>query len=416
MMLANVAWILASHGWRVLTVDWDLEAPGLHKYFQKFLLDPELTASPGVVDLVWDFAAAASVPSVDAVETSPAWYQEHADILRYVVALQDVEPSNPKPPDCLHFMPAGKHDPAYGLRVNSFNWQTFYDRLGGGVFLEAVKERMRQEYDYILIDSRTGVSDTSGICTVQMPDDLVLCFTPNDQNIEGASAVATSVREQWQSRGEKISVIRKEIFPVLMRVDNSEKERLDKARDRARERFSAYIELMNLRERESYWSDVEVPYVPWYSFEEELAVLRDRPNEKNTILDAAEHLSGYLSRGEVRELNASGFAAETKKNQGPMSTFSGEALPLDPNVLDTATEYGRSLPMVAVLGFAGSGKSFLVNRLRQTLEDSGHWRVLPSPAPLIPFTPEGLELTYVQPVGTRPAWSRAQPLAGRVCW
>jgi MinD-like ATPase involved in chromosome partitioning or flagellar assembly len=34
--LANVAWILASNGKRVLTIDWDLEAPGLHRYFRDY--------------------------------------------------------------------------------------------------------------------------------------------------------------------------------------------------------------------------------------------------------------------------------------------------------------------------------------------------------------------------------------------
>ena len=37
MALANVAWILASNGKRVLAVDWDLESPGLHKFFHPFL-------------------------------------------------------------------------------------------------------------------------------------------------------------------------------------------------------------------------------------------------------------------------------------------------------------------------------------------------------------------------------------------
>ena len=37
MALANIAWILASNGKRVLMVDWDLEAPGLHRYFFPFL-------------------------------------------------------------------------------------------------------------------------------------------------------------------------------------------------------------------------------------------------------------------------------------------------------------------------------------------------------------------------------------------
>ena len=37
MALANVAWILAANGKRVLIADWDLESPGLHRFFQPFL-------------------------------------------------------------------------------------------------------------------------------------------------------------------------------------------------------------------------------------------------------------------------------------------------------------------------------------------------------------------------------------------
>jgi len=40
MALANFAWILAASGKKVLVIDWDLEAPGLHRYFRPFLVDP----------------------------------------------------------------------------------------------------------------------------------------------------------------------------------------------------------------------------------------------------------------------------------------------------------------------------------------------------------------------------------------
>ena len=52
MAVANIAWILASNGKRVLTVDWDLEAPGLHRYFAPFLSDKDLTGSEGLIDLL----------------------------------------------------------------------------------------------------------------------------------------------------------------------------------------------------------------------------------------------------------------------------------------------------------------------------------------------------------------------------
>ena len=56
MALANVAWILAAYGKRVLVVDWDLEAPGLHRYLHPFLEDKELKLSDGVIDMVMKYA------------------------------------------------------------------------------------------------------------------------------------------------------------------------------------------------------------------------------------------------------------------------------------------------------------------------------------------------------------------------
>src|SRR5947207_2910683 len=58
MAMANVAWLLASNGARVLTIDWDLESPGLHRYFHPFLRDRELRNSDGILDLVRRYAEA----------------------------------------------------------------------------------------------------------------------------------------------------------------------------------------------------------------------------------------------------------------------------------------------------------------------------------------------------------------------
>src|SRR6185369_5293034 len=74
MHLANVAWILASNGKRVLIVDWDLEAPGLHRYFHPFLLDKELTATDGLIDFFWVFAEAAMTPVSDS-ERAQGWHE-----------------------------------------------------------------------------------------------------------------------------------------------------------------------------------------------------------------------------------------------------------------------------------------------------------------------------------------------------
>src|SRR5262249_50873455 len=60
MALANVAWILASAGKRVLAVDWDLDSPGLHRYFRPFLRDKDLTSNNGVIDILLSYSRGAA--------------------------------------------------------------------------------------------------------------------------------------------------------------------------------------------------------------------------------------------------------------------------------------------------------------------------------------------------------------------
>lgn len=286
MALANVAWVLASNGRRVLAVDWDLEAPGLHRYFYPFLVDKELTSSDGVIDFMINFECEA-LTFKEGETPDRDWYKPHADILRYAASLDWEFPGN----GTLDFIPAGRQGDSYSARVTSFNWQTFYDRLGGGVFLEAAKERMREEYDYILIDSRTGVSDASGICTVQMPDMLAVCFTLNHQSIEGAAAVATSVYEQRRRVEPAIQV-----FPIPMRVENGEKEKLELRREYAMKHFDRFPVHVPHNQRGDYWGEVEVLYVPYYAYEEILAPFGDKRGRTVSLLASVERLTAYLTQ------------------------------------------------------------------------------------------------------------------------
>ena len=222
MLLANVAWILASNGKRVLVVDWDLEAPGLHRYFRPFLIDDEISSSDGLINMIDNYANQAICPVEKETRTDPDWYLQYADFSDYILSVNfEHFPLGGR----IDFLPAGRQNDTYAIEVSSFNWQNFYDRLGGGGFFEALKDRARAEYDYILIDSRTGVSDTSGICTVQMPDSLVVCFTYNNQSIKGAAAVArSSVKARSKLVEEKSAKDRTDVA----------KERVAKVRDSPR--------------------------------------------------------------------------------------------------------------------------------------------------------------------------------------
>src|SRR5215210_6432716 len=87
MVLANVAWILASAGKRVLVIDWDLEAPGLHRYFRPFLIDKYITSSEGLIDFVMEYADEAIRPPDVEAASSDAWYIPYANISRLALSV-----------------------------------------------------------------------------------------------------------------------------------------------------------------------------------------------------------------------------------------------------------------------------------------------------------------------------------------
>lgn len=286
MALANVAWLLASAGNRVLAIDWDLEAPGLHRYFEPFLDDRTLENSSGVIDFVLDFATAALTR--DSSEASQDWFLAYSNILAHAVPVRWEFSLK----GLLHLVPAGRQDAGYGSRVNAFDWPQFYEKLGGGVMLEAMKRTVRAEYDYVLVDSRTGVSDTSGVCTVQMPDEVVVCFTLNRQSISGASGAAASILNQrTTSQGKRSS----KIWPIPMRVESAEKDRLDAARVLARTKFATLFDHLAPDVEDLYWGEVEVQYQPYYAYEEVLAVFRDRPRQTHSLLASMETATRYLT-------------------------------------------------------------------------------------------------------------------------
>ncbi len=296
MALANVAWILANNGLRVLVIDWDLEAPGLHRYFHPFMRDKKLESCEGVIDFLVEFTSAAISPETPRQNADgEPWYRPYANLLSYACSLSWEFPNR----GTIDLVSAGRQDAGYPVRVNSFGWQNFYDKLGGGLFLQEVKRQLRQNYDYVLIDSRTGVSDTSGICSVQMPDDLVVCFTLNEQSIAGASAIAASAAAQRVRPDGEMGL---RVLPIPTRVDASEKDKLTYALETARERFDTLLQWLDEEQLGEYWGSVHVPYIPYYAYEEVLATIADEPFQRGSMLSAMEEVTRWVTDQTITSL------------------------------------------------------------------------------------------------------------------
>ncbi|MGJ6966310.1 FxSxx-COOH system tetratricopeptide repeat protein [Streptosporangium sp. G11] len=289
MSLANTAWILASNGKKVLMVDWDLDAPGLHRFFQPFL-DPNIvTDAPGVIEILTTYAheAVRHEGSFDELIRSQLEVLDHA---------VTVEWGHFPSPGRLDFISAGRQRREYSAQVSTYLWDEFYEHWNGGQFLDALRMEMKRRYDYILIDSRTGLSDVSEICTVHLPDTLVVCFTLSNQSIEGASAIAREIDSRYHlQKGIRI-------LPVPMRIEEGEKEKADIGRDLAKSRFDRFPRGMTLDGVREYWGSVEIPYRPFYAFEEILAPFGDAPGQHLSMLTAFERLTEVISEHEVKSL------------------------------------------------------------------------------------------------------------------
>jgi len=343
MALANVAWLLAVGGQRVLVIDWDLEAPGLHRYFKPFLADPELFETDGLIDAFWEVVTHAFTPgSPDAPRSSdsasldspPSFDAASLNIALgdYIIDLEDyitpIDWDFGSGGGSIDLIGAGRQGATYSERVNTFDWKRFYG-FGGGRWLDQIKEQLTSRYNFVLIDSRTGVSDTSGICTIQMPQRLVACFTLNRQSIEGAAAVLSSIKGQRSRQNTAIM-----LFPAAMRIENSEKDKLELARAKARGAFSALLPEAAARDARQYWDEMEVTYWPYYAYEEVLAAFGDTAGaagSRKTLLSEMEVLARRVTGRQ--ELQAPEILPEVRKQVlqkyafGPLPTRADTRIP-----------------------------------------------------------------------------------------
>lgn len=168
--LVNVAFQLAQEGKQVVLLDFDLEAPGLHKYpFCK------RKVKKGILDYICDFVENESIP----------------DIKEYLLFPEKGKYEN------ITLFPAGTCDENYMKNLAQLNWNIIYSESYGFDFIENMKSDIVKACDtpdYVFIDSRTGLSDTGNICTLQIPDIVVLLFSLNNQNREGIEKVYGEIK------------------------------------------------------------------------------------------------------------------------------------------------------------------------------------------------------------------------------
>jgi hypothetical protein len=124
------------------------------------------------------------------------------------------------------------------------------------------------------------------------PRNPMVCFTLNRQSIYGAAAAARSATQQRQTDAGPSTL---KVWPVPMRIERSEKDRLDIAHTIGRTAFSGLMLQLTPVEIDAYWSLIGVNYEPYYAYEEVLAVFKDLPGQTNSILARLQAVAGCLA-------------------------------------------------------------------------------------------------------------------------
>lgn len=281
LALADVGVLLAQWGFRVLCIDWDLEAPGLDYYYRSWLAEEH---HEGLVELFSEYREGAPLDWKKYVERVDA---------------PDVDGR-------LELVRAGRVDASYASRVHALDWDDLYAK-GMGRAIEDMRKAWEVELDFVLIDSRTGLSDMSGICTIQMPSLLVALFSPNDQSIDGTLRVARAAQEKQAQL--PVDRARLMVIPVPTRLDNTEYEARRRWMEKIGRALGPFVEewlyvpqtplMVAAAERpaDRFLAEVSVPYVPYWSYGEGLAGIRDSISDRLGIRHAHDSLGAILASG-----------------------------------------------------------------------------------------------------------------------
>jgi tetratricopeptide (TPR) repeat protein/MinD-like ATPase involved in chromosome partitioning or flagellar assembly len=305
MALANVAELLYRCGLKVLMVDFDLEAPGLERYFDV----PEAVHKPtdilkrrGIIDLVLSYKELRSLPQKNPARENISEFSQGQNkfpfpiepITNFMVPIYNEGKSN----GTLHLIPPGrraeKEFAKYAERIRSFDWNDFYANWDGEQFFNWLREELRASADIILVDSRTGVTEMSGVCTHQLADSVVMFVSANQQNLDGTLMVARSLQHegfiQQGRKGEPIPLV----F-VPSRIEQGEADLHD---DFSR-RFNLSLGNLfaeRLKFEKGPYLDLKIPYVPYYSYMEKIAVRATDQPSASDLNDAYERLVVTLAQ------------------------------------------------------------------------------------------------------------------------
>lgn len=364
MALANIAELFYARGLKVLMVDFDLEAPGLERYFDVTTAATPLSEIPGrrgVIDAILSFqelqSFAPKVPPTRSLnaEAAPAFPFSVEPLSNFIVPIYDATSH----PGKLSLLPSGnRRKPdfaAYAKRVLELDWGRFYTEMDGERFFEWFRQELIRDWDVVLIDSRTGVTELGGVCTHHLADAVISFVATNLQNLDGSAMMARSLANpELMTKGRKGRSLKQLLVPS--RVELSEEDKHDKFASRFNQELSGFFPTDQTPER-TWFLDLRLLYVAAYSYLESVAVREPERASKADLIQAYGRLAARMASiaGSGALFDSYAPAQRTFSNVPSRNPyFTGR----DEELKRLRALFPSGTPM-AVCGLAGMGKTAL---------------------------------------------------------
>lgn len=389
MALANVAVRLASEQSKdrrgVLMIDWDLEAPGLHRFFRHQLKsitggasdpDAKIDKEEGLLDFFWRLKKATSKYN----QKSPQRQAEARELLESIkpesfVLRTDVAGD-------LSLLKAGRIDDDYSQKVNTFAWEDFYNRAPW--LIRAFGERLAKRYRYILIDSRTGLTDVSGICTMLLPEILVFVFTPNRQSVEGGLGL---IRRATDYRLKSSDLRPLVVFPLASRVEPAREKLREiwrygdategiKGFEPQFEQLFKSIYQLEQCSLKDYFDEIQIQHTPDYAYGESIALEAegsgDRLSLKRSYITFVDRLINSPSPWQKEQLTSKEVQTSDSSTivfpNGSMARVVHSAPDLSYREILQALNLNSTSALVIIVGTTNDDE----NQVNETISILGH--------------------------------------------
>lgn len=297
MALANIAEIFFRKNLRVLAVDFDLEAPGLDRFYdipQSICKYNDILSSRGLIDLLLSYKDNYSLSKMLNNSKEDLFPKKLEPLSNFIIPIYKSLDSKAS----LSLMTAGRREEDefknFSDIVRSFDWIDFYNNWDGEKFFDWFRRESEAVFDVVLIDSRTGITEMGGVCTHQLADAVLIFVAPNQQNLDGALKVAQSLLNpelvEKGRRGRKLSLV---VIPS--RIEDSEADFVDAFAKKFNNQFSKLMP-GNITINNNAFLELKIPYRTYYSYNENVAVREYERASAADLIKAFERIASVISQ------------------------------------------------------------------------------------------------------------------------